>query len=268
MSSTSLTITILALAATLALSAQAQEPAPLAPVEPATKPLVADGRRTLGRFVVNLGRNALGLFSRDNLEPLPLGAALTGAAVPADASLKRYFGATRRAKWLGDAADVEGRAEVLAPVMVAAFAAGRIARNQSFRDMTYDMAQALLIDGACSTGLKAATRRLRPDASNYRSFPSGHTSNAFAMATVAAHYYGLKVAVPAYFFAGLVGVGRMEKNAHYLSDIVAGAVEGTIVGRTVVRVGSTPLTRGASVSMLPMRDMHGTGSGLALRVEF
>ena len=48
-----------------------------------------DGRRTLGRFVPNLGRNIVGVFSRDNLRPLLAGALLTAAATPFDTDAQR-----------------------------------------------------------------------------------------------------------------------------------------------------------------------------------
>ena len=48
-------------------------------------------------------------------------------------------------------------------------------------------------------------------------------------------------AVPAYLLAGLVGASRLEQDKHHLSDVVAGAALGYIVGRTVVRVNGRPI---------------------------
>jgi membrane-associated phospholipid phosphatase len=47
--------------------------------------------------------------------------------------------------------------------------------------------------------------------------------------------------VPAYAAAAAVGYSRIVRDKHYLSDVVAGATLGYIVGRTVVRVNSKPL---------------------------
>ena len=71
--------------------------------------------------------------------------------------------------------------------------------------------------------------------SNRLSFPSGHTSNSFMWATVVSHYYGKKAAIPAYAVAAYVGASRLKTRKHYLTDIIAGATFGYIVGRTVTK---------------------------------
>ena len=59
------------------------------------------------------------------------------------------------------------------------------------------------------------------------SFPSGHTSVAFATATALTlstkRWY---VAVPAFTYAGLIGYSRMRLGAHYASDVLAGIIVG------------------------------------------
>ena len=71
---------------------------------------------------------------------------------------------------------------------------------------------------------------------SHNSFPSGHATQAFAVATViASHYPSWWVQVVAYGSAGLVGYCRIEQNAHFTSDVVAGALIGWSVGRSVVR---------------------------------
>jgi membrane-associated phospholipid phosphatase len=78
---------------------------------------------------------------------------------------------------------------------------------------------------------KRATHHLRPDGSDYRSFPSGHTAQAFLAASIVhtelrdkSQWYG----VGAYALASTVGAFRMLNNKHWESDVVAGAGYGIL----------------------------------------
>jgi membrane-associated phospholipid phosphatase len=67
-------------------------------------------------------------------------------------------------------------------------------------------------------------------------------------------HYGWKGGLPAYALASAVAVSRLQRDKHYLSDVMAGATLGYIVGRTVVRVNGRPLepSRGPQVSVSPV----------------
>ena len=68
------------------------------------------------------------------------------------------------------------------------------------------------------------------------SFPSGHTTVAFAAATVFASEYSNTTAIPviAYSAATLIGLSRITQNAHWLTDVIAGAANGFLAGKNIV----------------------------------
>ena len=77
-----------------------------------------------------------------------------------------------------------------------------------------------------------------PFSTNYSSnssFPSGHTTEAFALASVIAdHYEATWVTCASYSVASMVGVARSYHDAHFASDILMGALIGTLVGKSVM----------------------------------
>lgn len=66
------------------------------------------------------------------------------------------------------------------------------------------------------------------------SMPSGHTAQAFAVASVLAHEFDRwAVRVPAYTVAASVGLERIRSGDHWLSDVVVGGTLGYLIGRSV-----------------------------------
>jgi membrane-associated phospholipid phosphatase len=78
-----------------------------------------------------------------------------------------------------------------------------------------------------------------------RSFPSGHTSQVFFMATLVVQHFDLSVWVVflLYIAALLVGITRMYVGAHYPRDVLAGAILGSAWGLLVVIVDGYVLNR-------------------------
>jgi membrane-associated phospholipid phosphatase len=238
------------------------------PASAQQEPRFDDGRRTLGRFAPNLGRSFIGVFQPDSLRPLALGGAAALASSRLDGSTERFF--TRR--WsgdeLGEIGQTAGGAKLIVPLTAAFFVAGRASQDSRFRAATYDALQATIVNQSYATALKLTVRRTRPDGSNDLSFPSGHTSNAFALATVVGHHYGKRAGITAFVAAGLIGVSRLERNVHHLSDVVAGAALGYAVGRSVVRENGEPAGRGARLALVPSPAPSGGGVGLGVALEF
>lgn len=59
------------------------------------------------------------------------------------------------------------------------------------------------------------------------SFPSGHTSSAFA-AAIAVLWYNRKFGIPLTVFAAIMGFTRIYVEVHYCSDVIAAAVVGVV----------------------------------------
>jgi membrane-associated phospholipid phosphatase len=96
----------------------------------------------------------------------------------------------------------------------------------------------LIISSAVTGILKYSIQRERPFVTypdikhitpeDSYSFPSGHTSTAFALATsVTIAYPKWYVAAPAYLWASSAAYSRMRLGVHYPSDVLAGALIGS-----------------------------------------
>lgn len=103
-----------------------------------------------------------------------------------------------------------------------------------------------------------ATFKFRPFSGSY-SFPSGHATQAFAVATVIAENYPKWwVETLAYGSAALIGYARIEQNAHYASDVVAGSLIGWSVARAIVhRHDGSPDPK--KLSWTPYANRDGVG---------
>lgn len=234
----------------------------LPPLEP------GDGRRTLGRFVPNLGRSLAGVLSPHNASSLALGASLAGVGTLVDRPTQNFFSSRPRAEEFGEIGQSVGGVKFIAPLALGLFAAGRASHDTRFRAASYDLGQAMLVTQAYATGLKMTVGRTRPDGSNRLSFPSGHTASAFTFATIADHYYGRRAGAAAYAAAGLIGLSRMERNKHHVSDVLAGAALGWISARTVIHQNGDPLRDRRQLSLVPVSAPSGSGVGLGFSLGF
>jgi len=122
---------------------------------------------------------------------------------------------------------------------------GRATHNQRARETGILSAEAIIDSGIVVTVIKEITQRARPQTGPDRSkffvggssFPSGHSIEAWSVATVVAHEYHdhLAVQIAAYGIASAVSVSRYTGLHHYLSDVLVGGAMGYGIGRYVYR---------------------------------
>lgn len=116
--------------------------------------------------------------------------------------------------------------------------AGFVNHNEKLKQDALYVGGSYIVTSATTYILKRAINRQRPfekytfivkriEESEGLSFPSGHTSAAFSIATaIALRYHKWYFIVPSYVFAASVGWGRMYQGVHYPSDVITGALVG------------------------------------------
>jgi membrane-associated phospholipid phosphatase len=129
----------------------------------------------------------------------------------------------------------------MTPVSIAApasfFIYGLLAHDSTAKRNSIMMGAGLAASGIITIGLKYSVNRTRPfntysfiekkGEGGGPSFPSGHTSSAFATATsLSLCYPKWYVIAPSFLWASAVGYSRMELGVHYPSDVLAGAIIG------------------------------------------
>lgn len=152
---------------------------------------------------------------------------------------------------------------------------GRIGHDNKAQETALDGLIASVLAGGVIAGvLKEVTGRSRPSThqgvyafrpfSGNASFPSGESTEAFAAGSViATEYPHLWVEIASYGTASLVAFARMREDGHWASDVVAGALIGTTVGRAVVHLNRRLRAR---VSVAPL--IAPNAQGLTIHTAF
>lgn len=140
------------------------------------------------------------------------------------------------------------------------FVGGRLSHRPRAADVGLHITEAVVLSGVATSLVKGVAGRARPyvvgdrrpgdfalwrgfvRGGPYSSFPSGHTTVAFAAAAVATDEIGRlwpnrqRIAgTVLYGSAAAVGLSRIYHDKHWASDVIAAAGVGTLVGRAVVR---------------------------------
>jgi membrane-associated phospholipid phosphatase len=141
---------------------------------------------------------------------------------------------TRFQKFISDAAAPIG---IGTPIVM--FGIGLATNNKDLKEKGIQTGIAFALTIGETYAIKALVKRPRPyitypDLKNQTtegsfSFPSGHTSSTFSIATsLSLNYPKWYVIVPAYVWAGTTGYSRMYLNVHYPTDVLTGAALGSL----------------------------------------
>ncbi len=158
----------------------------------------------------------------------------------------------------------------------AVYSTGLLAGDDYIRKSGRTMLASLLYAGLMTAGIKVLAGRSRPrdESSAFRfqpwqltnsrqSFPSGHTSTAFALASaMAGQCESVWGRCSFYGIAALTGLSRMYDGEHWASDVLLGALIGTLAGNFA---NSSAMQSGPGRSgMMDRLKLSPTGSGLQL----
>ncbi|NJS14372.1 MAG: phosphatase PAP2 family protein [Sphingopyxis sp.] len=110
-----------------------------------------------------------------------------------------------------------------------------------------------------TAGMKEAFPSTRLDLSDDKSFPSGHTSVAFAAAGTIHNRRGWKAGLPAYLVASFVGLSRVEARKHRVGDVLVGAALGAGTAHLITR------RKHDQVQIIPWGDTKSAGVVVAMR---
>jgi membrane-associated phospholipid phosphatase len=142
------------------------------------------------------------------------------------------------------------------PALGIFYACGVIWKNKRAKETGLKGLESFVITAVFTQVIKQVTHRHRPyqnsppdphiwdgpfswggdyGAFGYNSFPSGHSSTAFSIATVIAlEYWDTKwVPIVSFGLAGLTAVYRLAVNDHWASDVLAGSALGLAIGSLV-----------------------------------
>lgn len=133
-----------------------------------------------------------------------------------------------------------------------------------------------IICAGTSYALKHSVHSMRPDGTDNRSFPSGHTAVAFCGATVLHKEYGKVspwISVAGYAVATATALDRVRRNRHHWGDVAAGAAIGylsTEAGYWIVDKIMTKKKKqrnGQTLDEEPKVQMGVSADGLAMVIK-
>ncbi len=206
---------------------------PLAAQTPAPTAEHTPGPPTIGAVLGEIPRDLWRFISWDTAAVLGSGAATALVAHAWDDDFAGELETNVRLNNAMEPGHTYGAFSVQVAFGAGLYATGWFAKKGRLATVGADIMRAQILSQTYTQALKYSTQRERPDGSNSKSFPSGHSASAFATARVLQRHYGWKVGVPATLIAAYVATARVHDNRHYLSDVVFGSAMGVAAERTV-----------------------------------
>ncbi|MES2525950.1 MAG: phosphatase PAP2 family protein [Bdellovibrionota bacterium] len=131
------------------------------------------------------------------------------------------------------------------------------------------MFKATAYSTSVTTVLKYTAREPRPiDHSWKNSFPSGHSTSAFAFSGYLMAEHDYWVGVPALLVSTFIGYSRINDNMHWLHDVTAGATIGWVYGWGISRLQKQKSLKEGESSAFIMPILDSKTAGFALYKEF
>ena len=156
------------------------------------------------------------------------------------------------------------------PALAGLYLYGRFGEDDKIERTALLATESFLVSGLFSTILKVSAGRHRPSKDNSadifdgpsisnKSFPSGHTTTAFSLATVVSSEYDhIPLIAPiSYGLATLTGFSRLNDNKHWASDVFFGAALGYFTSKTLLHLHSNK--KGQHFMIYPRVDRNGGG---------
>lgn len=195
-------------------------------------------RKFIPALFHNMGDDIKHIPRRNSVYWLAAGTVAALAVHPADDYLNNHLSTSEGAKDFFVIGKYVGSFPVLLGTAAGTYLIGKGRSSRRGQHLGMDLIEATLLSEGMTQLIKVAVRRERPiqddgtRAAGY-AFPSGHASDTFAAATVLQQHLGWKWAVPTYLTGCYVAMSRLVDDRHWASDVVAGATQGIIVGRSV-----------------------------------
>jgi len=234
-----------------------QASASAAPSEPLASPRgpVTFGAPQPANPFTSVARDLKRFFSRDTVAVMGIFGPAASVAYPWDQA-GTHESQEHLSRPVFEPGNVAGSFLVQTGAALGTWAIGKVSGHQKITAVGSDLFRAQIVSQLVVQAGKLTTGRRRPDGSDGRAFPSGHTASAFAMASVLDRHFGKKAGVAGYGFATYVALARLSANKHHLSDVIIGAGIGIAAGRTVTMglhgatfdLGVAPTRGGAAVT--------------------